>query len=93
MRGLTDGVVVQANHHEAARFQKNNARIAQMESAEFMNESGDRADLLAESLVCLDSCCDLSSVLDQSPVMNADTVQKMVFFPATGEVSVWKRVG
>jgi predicted choloylglycine hydrolase len=92
VRKPADGVLVQANHHEAQCFVRNNARIAEMESAEFMVESGDRAIQLTQALAAFNSAVHPVSVLDQKPVCNPDTVQKMVFYPAAGKVEIWKRV-
>jgi predicted choloylglycine hydrolase len=92
VRELTDGTVTQANHHEAECFAHNNSRIALLEEAEFAQESVTRAALLKTSLGEHDTTRDIAGVLDLPPVLNAETVQKMVFCPRTGEVSVWRRI-
>jgi hypothetical protein len=93
-RDLSSGAsaVVQTNHHLAPRLVKNNAMVAQLEDAEFLADSGVRAQVMQKALEGHDTTCDIARVLDLPPVLNSDTVQKMVFCPRTGEVRVWRRV-
>lgn len=92
VREAGGGVIAQANHHEARRFAGNNSKIAQMESADFFAQSGARAEMMARALGDLSDAGDAASVLNLPPVLNRETVQKMVFCPRTAEVAVWRRV-
>ncbi len=92
VRPLEQGVVVQANHHNADCFNKNNPRIGQLENADFLTVSEVREHTLLRELQRYVPGTDLDALLDLPPVMNTETVQKMVFCPASGEVKVWRRV-
>lgn len=93
VRPMTDGVVTQANHHCAACFQGNNAAVAYMEGAEYLGFSGQRQDLLAKGLRHAQPGDKLHKLLEQEPITNFQTVQRMSFCPATGEVHVERRIG
>lgn len=93
VRTLAGGIVVQGNHHLAERFKKNNAMVVQMENAAFLAESGVRIEVMARALAECSPAGNLCCALDLPPVLNNETVQKMEFCPATGEVKVWRRVG
>jgi hypothetical protein len=89
VRPMNGPTVVQANHHSAEPFVRHNAMIVRMENAEFLAESSVRAEKLAQ---CLTEAGDVLATLDVPPVLNKDTVQKMLFCPRTGDVQVWRRV-
>ncbi|MBI3268311.1 MAG: hypothetical protein HYZ53_04760 [Planctomycetes bacterium] len=98
VRGQAGSSVVQANHHQAADFVKHNAALATPGNAEFLTASFRRAEVLAEALERGGTPhgqkpAPLAQALDLPPVLNADTVQKMVFCPRTGEAEVWRRDG
>ncbi len=97
VRPMTEGVLVQANHHVAERFGRNNADILQGESEEDLFSlagSGKRADTLSKALAEMGVQCgvvEMAEALGTAPVMNGDTCQQMVFCPGRGEVGVWRR--
>jgi predicted choloylglycine hydrolase len=90
VRELKDGAVVQANHHESAKFEPNNAMVKVMEDAAFMSESGVRSSQLHQGLCDYQGQSAICDLLGQKPVLNGETVQKMVFCPNTGELEVWR---
>jgi hypothetical protein len=97
VRPMTGPVLVQANHHVADRFARNNEDLREVEEGEeefSIEGSGCRADTLARALTELPSPCTLRSaaeVLDVPTVLNKLTCQQMVFCPRTGEAAVWRR--
>jgi hypothetical protein len=99
VRSLTGPALVQANHHVAGPFVKNNAKLPDLEGdeAEFSLEgSSQRAQILGEALAKMESSCALEqtvSPLDIATVLNRYTCQQMVFCPRTGAVKVWRRCG
>jgi acid ceramidase len=99
VRPMTQPVLVQANHHVAGRFVKNNEDILEGETNEdvfSLAGSGQRADTLSRTLVeksFSDTLDTLGNALNRVPVLNQDTCQQMVFFPASGEMKVWRRAG
>jgi hypothetical protein len=90
-------VLVQANHHVAGRFIKNNEDILEGEGSQdvfSLAGSVNRADMLSRALAELPVSCILETVakaLNRATVLNQDTCQQMVFCPASGEVRVWRR--
>jgi hypothetical protein len=98
VRPMPGPVLVQANHHVAARFRKNNADILEGESDEDLFSlagSGKRADTLNQALAEIPVSCPLEAVantLNTPPVLNQDTCQQMLFCPGNGEVKVWRKV-
>lgn len=86
-----NGVVAQANHHIAPAFTANNKRMNQLDSAEFLLDSAERLELLHGNLVNCAPGCQPGEMLNLPPVTNNETVQKMVFCPASGMVKVWRR--
>jgi hypothetical protein len=97
VRPLAGSVLVQANHHVARRFVKNNEDIREGEGNDdvfSLAGSSVRADSLSRALTALPVSCTLDAVADtlnRAPVLNQDTCQQMVFCPCIGEVSVWRR--
>lgn len=97
VRELEGPVLVQANHHVAGRFLKNNEDILIGEGAEDLFSlagSGTRADTLSGALAEIAAPCPLealANVLHRETVLNKDTCQQMVFHPASGEMKVWRR--
>ncbi len=96
---LLDGpTLVQANHHVAARFAKNNADLDDVAEGEqeFSREgSAARAEALAQALATAGEPGELEEaarVLDAGPVLNKFTCQQMAFCPRTGGVRVWRRM-
>jgi predicted choloylglycine hydrolase len=98
VRSMTGAVLVQANHHVAELFVKNNEELRNVEEGEeefSIEGSNRRADTLTEVLTELRSSCpleDVAQVLDVPTVLNSLTCQQMVFCPRTGDVQVWRRV-
>jgi hypothetical protein len=97
VRPMPGSVLVQANHHVARRFARNNADILQGEGDQDLFSlagSSKRADTLNRALVEIPASCTLETVanaLNEAPVFNQDTCQQMVFCPASGEVKVWRK--
>jgi hypothetical protein len=97
IRPMPGAVLVQANHHVAGRFVKNNEDILEGEGDEdvfSLAGSSKRADTLSRSLAEIPGTCVLETVanaLNRATVLNQDTCQQMVFCPARGEVEVWRR--
>jgi hypothetical protein len=97
VRELTGPALVQANHHVAGRFAKNNDDILEADEGEevfSLDGSGGRADTLHNALTSLCLPCtldDAATALDIPTVLNAFTCQQMVFCPRTGDVKVWRR--
>ena len=97
VRPMPGPVLVQANHHVAGRFIKNNEDILEGEEDEdvfSLAGSGRRADTLRRALLEIPSSGDLdtlASALNTPTVLNQDTCQQMVFCPGSGEVKVWRR--
>lgn len=97
VRPMPGPVLVQANHHVAGRFVKNNKDILAGESDEdvfSLAGSSQRADTLSRTLVEMCGSCTLdtvANVLNRATVLNEDTCQQMVFCPGSGAVTVWRR--
>src|SRR5262245_18734135 len=97
VRPMEGPALVQANHHVARRFVRNNADILEGEAGDdvfSLEGSGRRADTLCRALVETSSTCTLdtaANALNRATVLNQDTCQQMVFCPAIGEVKVWRR--
>jgi hypothetical protein len=97
VRPMPGPVLVQANHHVAERFVKNNEDILEGESDEDVFSlvgSSKRADSLSKALAEIPVACTLEAVanaLNGATVLNQDTCQQMVFCPTSGEVKVWRR--
>jgi hypothetical protein len=97
VRPMPGPVLVQANHHVAGRFAKNNEDILKGSADEDLFSlagSGMRADTLCGTLAELPLPCTpeiVANALNAAPVLNADTCQQMVFCPGSGEVMVWRR--
>jgi acid ceramidase len=98
VRPLTGAVLVQANHHIAERFVKNNEELRNVEEGEeefSIEGSSRRADSLTGALTEIRSPCpleDAAQVLNVPNVLNSLTCQQMAFCPRTGDVQVWRRV-
>jgi hypothetical protein len=99
VRSKTGAVLVQANHHIAGRFTKNNEDLLEAVEGEeefSLEGSSSRANTLSKSLTELLLPCTLDSaaqVLDIPTVLNKMTCQQMVFCPRTRDVKVWRRTG
>jgi hypothetical protein len=98
VRPLTGTSIVQANHHVAGSFVKNNAKLPPPEGdeEEFSFEgSSQRAQILSAGLAEMGEFCTLDnsvSPLNTATVLNRYTCQQMVFCPRTGDVKVWRKV-
>jgi hypothetical protein len=98
VRKLAEQVLVQANHHAADRFSKNNADIlegANDEDVFSLAGSCKRADTLNRALAEIPDASSpetVANVLIREKVLNDDTCQQMVFYPGKGEVKVWRRI-
>ena len=98
VRSMTSAVIVQANHHVAERFVKNNEDLCEVVKGEeefSIEGSSRRADVLTEALTEARSPClleDAAQVLNVPSVLNSLTCQQMAFCPRTGEIKVWRRV-
>lgn len=98
VRPLTEGPLVQTNHHVAPWFARHNTDIVDMPADDLFSLVGStkRADQLRAALAALPSGCDLATVaraLNVDPVLNHDTGQQMVFCPASGEMLAWRTTG
>jgi hypothetical protein len=97
VRPLAGPVLVQANHHLARRFAKNNEDLREVEEGEevfSLEGSGQRAEILTKALAELPSACtldDAARVLDIPTVLNSFTCQQMVFCPRLAQVKVWRK--
>jgi hypothetical protein len=97
VRTMAGPTLVQANHHVARRFARNNKDILQGENDEDLFSlagSGRRAATLAGALAEIPAGCVLDTLADAlngEAVLNQDTCQQMVFHPGSGEVKVWRR--
>jgi hypothetical protein len=97
VRPMPGPVLVQANHHVAPRFAKNNEDILEGEGDQDLFSlagSGKRADTLNGALAEIPGSCSLETVanaLNGAPVLNQETCQQMVFCPGSGDVKVWRK--
>ena len=97
VRPMPGPVLVQANHHVAGRFARNNADILEAESEEdvfSLAGSSQRAETLTSALAEIPVSCSLETVanaLNRAPVLNQDACQQMVFCPGRGELTVWRK--
>jgi hypothetical protein len=97
VRPLSEPALVQANHHVAGRFKRNNEDILIGEGDDdvfSLAGSSKRADTLSKALAELPTACTLETVastLNRPTVLNQETCQQMVFCPASGEVRVARR--
>jgi hypothetical protein len=97
VRPMAGPVLVQANHHVAGRFARNNEGIREVEEGEevfSLEGSGRRATALSQALAEVRSPCaldDVAKTLNVATVLNMDTCQQMVFCPRSGQVKVWCR--
>jgi hypothetical protein len=97
IREMSGPALVQANHHLAPRFLKNNTDLDELEEGEtesFHRDSEKRAEALLSNLAGFPSPCtleDMANPLNAAPVLNQYTCQQMVFCPRTGGVKVWRR--
>jgi Acyl-coenzyme A:6-aminopenicillanic acid acyl-transferase len=97
VRPMQGTVLVQANHHIAGRFVKNNEDLlegAEDEDVFSLPGSSKRADILSRALAEIPVPCTLDRVanaLNRATVLNQDTCQQIVFCPVRGEVKVWRR--
>lgn len=91
------GSIVQANHHVAAPFAKNNAKLPPPEGDEeefSLEGSSQRSQILSDGLAELGAACTLDSLvkpLNVATVLNRYTCQQIVFCPRSGDVKVWRR--
>ena len=98
VRPFVGPTLVQANHHIAPTFAKNNEAIREVPPEEevfSIDGSTKRVNILQEQLAALPSTCTLAAAaapLDIPTVLNSQTCQKMVFCPASGEINVWRLV-
>jgi acid ceramidase len=96
VRPLTDQPLVQANHHVAANFAKNNEAIREVPPEEEVfstDGSSKRAVILESALASLPAVCTLEAAItavEIPTVLNSQTCQKMVFCPGSGELRVWR---
>jgi predicted choloylglycine hydrolase len=96
-RPMPGPVLVQANHHVAGRFVKNNEDLLEGGADEdvfSLAGSCKRANTLSRTLAEIRFPCTLDRVantLNMARVLNQDTCQQMVFCPGSGEVKVWRR--
>jgi predicted choloylglycine hydrolase len=95
VRPMTGPVLVQANHHVAKQFTKNNKTLAEVEDTSFEKDSESRTAALGGALSEIGSSASLDEVartLSLDPVLNQYTCQRMVFCPRTAEVQVLPRI-
>jgi hypothetical protein len=97
VRPMSGSVLVQANHHVAGRFVKNNKDILEGTDEDdvfSLAGSSRRAETLSSALAEIPVACTPDTVakaLNREIVLNQDTCQQMVFCPGRGEVKVWRR--
>jgi len=97
VRPMSGPVLVQANHHAAGQFARNNEELREVVEGEeefSLEGSGCRLDTLAKALTEIGLPCPLekaAKVLDIQTVLNKLTCQQMVFCPRGGDVMVWRR--
>ena len=94
VREAGDDAIAQSNHYQSAAHARFNPDFS-ADATLLMRTTRARADRLAHQLrTCppLARLEDAARVLDVEPVCNAETRQKMVFCPATGELRVWREV-
>ena len=97
VRPMSGTVLVQANHHVAEQFGKNNEDILEGETEDdlfSLQGSKRRADTLSQALLEIPFSCTLdtiSDVLRNVPVLNPETCQRMAFCPGSGEIKVWRK--
>lgn len=88
--------LVQANHHIAPTFARNNEAIREVPPEEevfSIDGSTKRVKIMQDGLAALPATCSLEAMaapLDVPTVLNSQTCQKMVFCPATGELKLWR---
>ncbi|MDX1946123.1 MAG: C45 family peptidase [Pirellulaceae bacterium] len=98
VRPLIGPAIVQANHHIAPDFAKNNSAILEVPPEEevfSLDGSTKRVNTLLAGLAALPADCllaDAAAPLDIPTVLNSQTCQKMVFCPRTGEIKLWRLV-
>jgi hypothetical protein len=92
---MADGVIVQANHHIAPKFVKNNKTLAEVEEASFEGDSVCRVETLDRVLretARASSLDELAALVNHAPILNPYTCQQMLFCPTTGDVRVWPKL-
>lgn len=98
VRPLTGPSLVQANHHVAGPFVKNNAKLPPPDGDEeefSFAGSSQRAQILSAGLAEIGASGTLDnalSPLNTATVLNRYTCQQMVFCPRSGDVKVWRKV-
>jgi hypothetical protein len=98
VRAVTGPALVQANHHIARRFVRNNRVLRDLEEGEqesFYQDSSRRAEALDRVLAQASAGCafeEVAGALNADPVLNVETCQQMVFCPRSGDVRVWRRL-
>ena len=98
VRPLIGPALVQANHHIALDFSKNNSAILEVPPEEevfSLDGSTKRVNILQTGLSALPAACSLEAAaapLDVPTVLNSQTCQKMVFCPQSGEIKLWRLV-
>ena len=98
VRPFTGTALVQANHHIAPTFARNNEAIREVPPEEevfSIDGSTKRVNILQDGLANLPSSCTLEGAaapLEIPTVLNSQTCQKMVFCPASGEFKLWRLI-
>jgi len=95
VRPMADGVIVQANHHIAPKFVKNNRTLAEVEEASFEGDSVCRVETLDRVLretARASSLEELAALVNHAPILNPYTCQQMLFCPMTGDARVWPKL-
>lgn len=80
VRKFRSPVLVQGNHHIAHEFTTNNT------DKDILTDSRKRVKALRKDIKNIETC------LNNEPVLNADSVQKMTFCPGTGELRAWRMI-
>lgn len=89
VREWTGAPLIQANHHIAKRFLRNNKELDnEWEDRSFCQDSFSRVASLQQTLASAASLADVTQTLHVDPVLNPDTCQQMLFCPASGEVQL-----
>lgn len=96
VRPLVAGIEAQANHHVAREFQPLNDRLKRYMNDPVIRTTKKRRQAMLDELssrnTASGSIGDLLDVLAIQPICNSDTVQRMVFCPAKGEIHMDRRL-
>jgi hypothetical protein len=97
IRKMTQGTLVQANHHVSGKFRNRNTQIEsfdpEVEEMSVLDYSKIRMAGLSHALKNIDgesTLADVSSCLDVDFVLNEQSFQQMLFVPSQGTIEAWR---